>query len=606
LPPQSHGKNEERKAEQHAVQHHRIAGHDDEQCETILNSKSDEAVLAERIIIEEIIQEELLQKEAFPPATATTLSIGDTVTVKGLVNAPKYNGMRGVIVSAVDVTTNRCGVRITGGNNYVSKVVMAIQVTNLTLESRAKKSTIGNANLDRGHIAIACTFCDEDKRLALVEQNISFVQICEDAVASSTLHNRLIGARLLGPIIKKWREQASMGFVRFLNGDTNDWRAANLQFVSLRDALLHFEEWTVDWDINLTEKEIAVVVNSVVRQLLEHHQQCMTNIDNEDEDGTDVTNNQCGHSSPLPALASERKVVSTRAVPFTDIVYNNSYNTKQVANIMKNFRKCKQGAVNAVLSSLRAGERNPFILGLVDNGLIPVLLGLLRQFEHKEFNEMVNKVKGNVQTPVHWIEILAHLGNVEQCKLEIANGIQAIVRCLCDDSKRLFFMSNKHWHDALTPFLDLVFILLFSSDDLYSKVTASTVCHILLQNEGFLESMVHRCFWTSYRPDLLKEYESHQLSDDVNTFEAFAHKVIRNIVLIGLKRVMEQIPFPQDGLDLIMTIAKTPIVSRSYEPDCKVNLAVGMIRMLKNVNSHFLNDRRDHFDTLHMFMLNAD
>jgi len=270
---------------------------------------------------------------------------------------------------------------------------------------------------------------------------------------------------------------------------------------------------------------------------------------------------------------------------------------------MKNFRKCKKDAVKIVLSTICAGECNSLLLDLVFNGLIPVILGLLRQCEHKEFNEMVKKVKGNLRTPVDWIEILAHLGNVEQCKLEIANGIQAVIRCLCDDSKRLFFMSNKYWHEAVPLFFDLLLNLLQSSGDSSSKVTASTVSNILLQNEGFLDSVVQTAFWSSYRPDLVKEYESHQLSVDIKSLETDFHKVIRNIVSIGHKRVMAQIPFPQDGLDLVMTIAKTPIVSRSYKPECKVNYVVGTIRMLKLVDSV---DRWDHFATLHMFMINAD
>lgn len=54
------GKTKRGKRNSTAVRHHRVAGHDDEQCDdTILNSKSDEAVLAERIVIEEITEEEL-------------------------------------------------------------------------------------------------------------------------------------------------------------------------------------------------------------------------------------------------------------------------------------------------------------------------------------------------------------------------------------------------------------------------------------------------------------------------------------------------------------------------------------------------------------------
>lgn len=79
---------------------------------------------------------ELLQQ-----ATITTLSIGDAVKIKGLVNSSQFNGKSGVIVSAVDAKTNRCGVRINGNGTKV----IAIQVTNLTLERKAKP-TIGDAN----------------------------------------------------------------------------------------------------------------------------------------------------------------------------------------------------------------------------------------------------------------------------------------------------------------------------------------------------------------------------------------------------------------------------------------------------------------------------
>ena len=352
-------------------------------------------------------------KEVFPAATTTTtaLSIGDTVKINGLVDASKYNGTRGVIVSAVDVTTNRCGVRTTGKN----ATVMAIQITNLTLERRAKKSMIGNANR---HIAIALKFCVEEERLALAEQNISFLQTCKDAVASLTLHNGL-NPRLLGPIIKKWREQASMGFIRFLNGNTNDWRAANLQFVSLRDALLHFEEWTVDLCINLTVDEIGLVTQPVARQFLLHHEEYVTNIDDEVGDGTDATNDQGGYSSSPPILAHGREFASARIAPITDVVYADSHNTKHIAKIMKDVRKCKKDAVHIILSCLQSGKCDSFRQALINNGLISVILRFLSQCEHEDFKDVIGKVRGNLRTPADWIEILTCFGRVDQCKLDI-------------------------------------------------------------------------------------------------------------------------------------------------------------------------------------------
>jgi hypothetical protein len=127
-----------------AIPHHRVAGGHDEQCDTILPDKAESTESIECKSPNEELQ------NVFPTAT-TTLSIGDTVKIEGLINASEYNGMRGVIVSAVDVTTNRCGVRITGKNAKV----MAIKVTNLTLECRAESkliidlATIRNTSADR-------------------------------------------------------------------------------------------------------------------------------------------------------------------------------------------------------------------------------------------------------------------------------------------------------------------------------------------------------------------------------------------------------------------------------------------------------------------------
>ena len=58
-----------------------------------------------------------------------------------------------------------------------------------------------------------------------------------------------------------------MGFIRFLDGTTTNCKADNLLFVSLRDALDHIDEWTVDWDIDLTLKEIYLVKHASWRDV---------------------------------------------------------------------------------------------------------------------------------------------------------------------------------------------------------------------------------------------------------------------------------------------------------------------------------------------------
>ena len=57
----------------------------------------------------------------------------------------------------------------------------------------------------------------------------------------------------------------------------------------------------------------------------------------------------------------------------------------------------------------------------------------------------------------------------------------------------------------------------------------------------------------------------------------------------------------QDGLNLLKTIAKIPVVSRVYDPECNVNYVVGLIRLLKNVKG----TRWCHFGNLSLFTNNA-
>ena len=57
--------------------------------------------------------------------------------------------------------------------------------------------------------------------------------------------------------MQKWREQGC--FVRFIDGDTLNCAIANLEYVSLKEAMQHIDDWKVDWDMNLSASEIELV-----------------------------------------------------------------------------------------------------------------------------------------------------------------------------------------------------------------------------------------------------------------------------------------------------------------------------------------------------------
>jgi len=58
------------------------------------------------------------------------------------------------------------------------------------------------------------------------------------------------------------------GFVRHKDGDTANNNAINLEFVTLKDAMAHYDDWIVDHDFLLTEEESALVADPVWRNAL--------------------------------------------------------------------------------------------------------------------------------------------------------------------------------------------------------------------------------------------------------------------------------------------------------------------------------------------------
>jgi hypothetical protein len=64
--------------------------------------------------------------------------------------------------------------------------------------------------------------------------------------------------KLTKNIIRKWREQGM--FIRFLDGNTMNCSITNLARVSLSDAMSHVHDWKVDWDMELTPSERALVM----------------------------------------------------------------------------------------------------------------------------------------------------------------------------------------------------------------------------------------------------------------------------------------------------------------------------------------------------------
>jgi hypothetical protein len=187
-------------------------------------------------------------------APAASVFVGDKVRIEGLVTAQQYNGLRGLVVSAVDSGTCRC--RVQFRHDGIDKTV-SILMQNLVLVRRAKKLTRCNyMNIygppetlqNKEHIVTVVTFGDKCSNEALEGQNTDLLRDFEGVAPDDETTNS---------IITKWRDQKL--FVRFMNGDTNNCHPTNLKVVSLKNAMENIRDWIVDWDMDLTDEEIQLV-----------------------------------------------------------------------------------------------------------------------------------------------------------------------------------------------------------------------------------------------------------------------------------------------------------------------------------------------------------
>ena len=70
--------------------------------------------------------------------------------------------------------------------------------------------------------------------------------------------------QLTKSIITKWNDRGTGSFIRFLDGNTDNCSIFNLCQVSLDDTMDNIDDWKVDWDMNLTRREIELVNNPPV------------------------------------------------------------------------------------------------------------------------------------------------------------------------------------------------------------------------------------------------------------------------------------------------------------------------------------------------------
>ena len=213
---------------------------------------------------------------------------------------------------------------------------------------------------------------------------------------------------------------------------------------------------------------------------------------------------------------------------------------------------------------------------LVDSGVLSVVLDFLKRCEDETFHQVMSSVGGDLVTPAAWIDLLIKAASEQDYRLQIAENIGPLVRCFCNDTGRLFFRSNKHWKEGCLPFVGLIHNIIHNcwiDDEPDKKIVDS-----LFQNECLLSSIIQWQYWGENRPDIMKE---------------LTHDDCKEIALMGRSAITTLVTDPdnflrdddsewtEDGKAWLLLAGTTPIVSKDYDPSCKVPYVAELIRNMR-------------------------
>ena len=245
----------------------------------------------------------------------------------------------------------------------------------------------------------------------------------------------------------------------------------------------------------------------------------------------------------------------------------------------------------SIVKSIRNGHRevtwyvaNKSVSGLSfdDSGILSAVLDFLKRCEDDTLDKVMAEVGGNLPSPAFWIQIIRKADVLEpSCRMQIAQNIGPLVKCMCADVKRVFFNNKKHWKDSIVHFVDLITNIIdraHSEQDDENKMIVDT----LLEHEGLLRSIVQWGFWgEEYRPDIAKEVKV----DDIAMIIEWGRSSITQLVTLVFGEVHEDgegtLVLTDEAKLRMYIIGATPIVSKEYDPSCMVSYTAGLIRIMK-------------------------
>ena len=226
---------------------------------------------------------------------------------------------------------------------------------------------------------------------------------------------------------------------------------------------------------------------------------------------------------------------------------------------------------------------------------VTAVLEVLQRCGEDTFDKVIVSVNGDLASPSMWIKVLLKVHELEpSCTLQIAENIGPLIRCMCNDTERLFFRSNRHWKNGIMSFVQLLSDMISGSmideinntDENYKLIADKRVINTLIKHEGLLSSIVQWTFWNDeHRPDIVKVLGA----DDCEHIVKLGRKTTANIIMDEDNFTEDENGYriaTQDGKKRLRSIGTTPMLNKDYDPPtCNTSFIVGFIRLVKEEGS---------------------
>jgi len=216
--------------------------------------------------------------------------------------------------------------------------------------------------------------------------------------------------------------------------------------------------------------------------------------------------------------------------------------------------------------------------------IVPDVLNFLKRCEHETFDQVMTSVGGDLVRPVTWIELLFRVVTSDSSyALQITENIGPLVRCMCNDTERLFFKSTAHWRQGIATFTGLIHNIITSNPG------NNHIVQVLLeQHEGLLTSIIQWGYWSDeYRPDIIQVLDVNNCAYIVDLGRNITKQLLRD----AFQMKAGNGELTEEGTSLLKVIGTTPIVNKEYNPACIVSYTAGVIRQAKI-------DKAEHFTLL--------